>query len=95
MPWMPDYRGTSDAQVLTAAASAGRAWVTADKEFANVLTYPPERHAGVLLVRLAQEIDPDRRIERIVDTLVDLAGDDLRGTIVVVEPARIRMRRSR
>lgn len=88
-------RGAPDPGILAEAVSAGRSVVTADKEFANVIVYPPEKHAGVVLIRIPDEMDPDQRIARIVDVLVVHAADDLAGVIVVVEPNRVRIRTTR
>ncbi|MBI2891919.1 MAG: DUF5615 family PIN-like protein [Deltaproteobacteria bacterium] len=87
-------RGAVDADVLAAAVAHGRTLVTADKEFGNVLTYQPEKHAGVVLVRIPEEVDPDLRIDRVCEILASLSHEELRATIVVVEPVRLRIRRS-
>ena len=86
-------RGQADPDVLASAVSQGRALVSADKEFGNVLLYPPADHLGVVLVRISEELDPDYRIQRVVDALVSLSDDDLKAIIVVVEPARLRIRK--
>jgi predicted nuclease of predicted toxin-antitoxin system len=87
-------RGAADPEVLASAVAGGRTFVTADKEFGNVLTYPPEQHAGIVLVRISEAVDPAQRVERVVDALLSLVGEDLSGAIVVVEPARMRFRRA-
>ena len=35
-----------------------RALVTAEREFGNSLLYPPGSHAGVVLVRIPEELGP-------------------------------------
>ena len=82
-------------EILITAVGQQRSVVTADREFGNPLLYPPGSHAGVVLVRVPEWLDPDMRINRVVDALVSLAGDVLHGTIAVVDMARIRMRRFR
>lgn len=86
-------RSKPDRGILAAAAEQRRAIVTADREYANPLLYPPSSHAGVVIVRIPDWLDPNTRIGRVVEALVSLAAVDLHGTIAVVEGARIRMRR--
>jgi predicted nuclease of predicted toxin-antitoxin system len=88
-------RGAADAVVLAAALADERTVVTADKEFGNVLTYPPQQHAGVVLVRISDSVDADLRTDRVCEVLASLAQEDLRGVIVIVEATRLRIRRLR
>lgn len=67
--------------------------MTADKEFGNVLTYPPHQHAGVILVRIADNVDPEGRVDRVCQAIVALAPEDLRGVVAVVDAIRLRIRR--
>ena len=86
-------RGKSDAEVFAFAQSHGAVLVTADKGFANVLRFAPGTHAGVMVVRVPNEL-PTREVNReILRTLDDLAGDSLVGLLIVVEVSRTRVRR--
>lgn len=88
-------RGKPDPDVLRAAVTGDRALVTADKEFGNVLVYTPTAHRGVVLVRIPEDTDPDQRIMRVIEAIVELANDDIRGSVAIVEPSRVRIRRTR
>ena len=43
--------GASDQRLLDACQAEGRALVTLDTDFANILVYPPEHHAGLIVLR--------------------------------------------
>ena len=87
-------RGQSDAQIFAFAQSQSRVVVTADLEFGNELVYPPETHHGVVLARLPGALPGPILVKAIVAAIAALATEDLVATVVVVEPGRIRIRRS-
>jgi predicted nuclease of predicted toxin-antitoxin system len=86
--------GWKDPDLWEAVQAEQRFLVTADRGFADIRRYPPGTHAGVLFLR------PDEDgIRPIVDLLervlhhYDLV--ELRGTIAVVSPRGVRVRRAR
>jgi predicted nuclease of predicted toxin-antitoxin system len=87
-------RASPDDRLLAAAVGQQRVLVTADREFGNILLYPPEQHEGVLLVRIRETVEPDHRIDVVVSALVALQDQNLHAAVVVVEIGRIRTRRS-
>jgi predicted nuclease of predicted toxin-antitoxin system len=50
-------QGHADADVAAACQREGRAVVTLDLDFANILAYPPADYAGIIVLRLH---DPSR-----------------------------------
>ncbi len=85
--------GTKDPALWKAVQQEKRFLITADKGFADVRTYPPGKHAGVLLLR------PDEDgIRPIIDLISKLLRtyklDDLAGSITVVTPRGIRIRKA-
>jgi predicted nuclease of predicted toxin-antitoxin system len=50
-------QGHPDGDVAAACRHEGRALVTLDLDFANILAYPPEDYAGIIVLRLH---DPSR-----------------------------------
>ena len=84
--------GWKDPGLWQAVQAEGRLLVTADKGFADIRSHPPGKHAGVLLLR------PDQDGIRPAIELLErfLAAHDLEtveGTIAVVTPRSIRIRR--
>jgi len=85
--------GWKDPVLWQAIQSEQRFLVTADKGFADIRSYPPESHAGVLLLR------PDEDgIQPVIELLERvLANYDLKAlarTVTVVTPRGIRIRRA-
>lgn len=80
-----------DTTVAAAAAAEGRMLLTLDLEFADLRKYPPGSHPGMIVFRPRTfgPLSVNRAVEAFVrDT--DLAP--LAGCVVVVEPARMRIR---
>lgn len=83
--------GSPDAQVARLAAEDRRALVTQDKNFGNILAYPPKAHAGIILIRF----DPPliQEISRALDVLFRrFAPRDFRGRLFVLDHDGIRIR---
>ncbi len=55
---MDDQRlvGTSDRHLSEVCKSEGRIFVTLDLDFADIRTYPPDEHPGIIVLRLACKI---------------------------------------
>jgi predicted nuclease of predicted toxin-antitoxin system len=86
--------GTKDPDLWRAVQAERRFLVTADKGFADIRSYPPGTHHGILLLR------PDQAGIRPVLDLLErvLANYELEvlgGTIVVVTPRGVRIRRAK
>ena len=87
-------RGRNDSDIFTYAVSLGLILVTGDLGFANPFAYPPESHAGIVVTRMPNEISTQRINDELLRALVELDGEDLHGSIVIVELGRTRIRRS-
>ncbi|MFB0546160.1 MAG: DUF5615 family PIN-like protein, partial [Anaerolineae bacterium] len=88
-----DMGGWKDTELWQAVQAEGRFVVTANKGFADIRAHPPGSHAGVLLLR------PDREgipavVELMEQVLAVCTLDDLSGTVAVVTPRGLRIRRS-
>jgi predicted nuclease of predicted toxin-antitoxin system len=84
--------GCKDADLWQIAQAEKRFLVTADKGFADIRTYPPESHRGVMLLRPDQDgIHPILRL--LEQTLEKYDLDSLAGTVTVVTPRGVRVRR--
>lgn len=86
-------RGHSDAEVFAFAQSQRAVLVSADKGFADTVTFVPGTHEGLVVLRLPNEL-PTREVNRqLLRALSDLEGEDLMGMLVIVEAGRVRIRR--
>lgn len=67
--------------------------ITADKGFADIRMFPPGTHAGILLLRPAED-----GIRPLIDLLKRVLDshrlDDLQGSVTVATPRNIRIRRT-
>jgi predicted nuclease of predicted toxin-antitoxin system len=85
--------GAPDSIVARAAATEGRMLVTMDRGFADIRSYPPGQHPGVLLLRLTEQ-----RPSAVAATLTAVAQsyqlDDLVGCIIIAQPNGVRVRRA-
>jgi predicted nuclease of predicted toxin-antitoxin system len=86
-------RGRPDPEILAAAKEADRALLTADLDFSNLLLFPLGSHAGIVVARFPNEMPVEPLNEAIVAALDDLEPSDLAGSLVIIEPGRVRIRR--
>lgn len=86
-------RGRSDDEVFARAQVTGAALITADKGFSNVLSFPPGTHAGLIVVRVPNELPTPQVNREVLRALAELEGEELRGLLVIVEVGRTRIRR--
>jgi len=83
--------GQPDSQVIDVCTTEKRCLVTLDTDFADTLTYPPENHAGIVLLRLPGKpvlSDIDVAIDTVIDALN--RGADITGKLWVVRQKSIR-----
>jgi len=89
--WDEGLRGKSDRAVIVACRREGRALVTLDLDFANILRYPPERHAGLIVLRVADQ--SRRHVLRVIERAVPvLAAQPLAGRLWMVDEHHVRSR---
>lgn len=88
-------RGKTDTEVLQYAVAQNRTLVTADLRFGNLLTIPLGSHSGIVVARLPNELPVATLSAVILDAVRALDDEELRGSLVIVEPSRIRLRRPR
>jgi predicted nuclease of predicted toxin-antitoxin system len=84
------FSGISDAEVLKVADAAGRILITEDRDFGELVVRQRLGVRGVILLeldRLSNAAEADR-----VAAVVFAHADQLEGNLIVIEPARIRVR---
>jgi len=84
-------KGSQDSDLARVCKSEERILVTLDTDFADLRLYPPEKHSGLLVLRLARQDKPHvlavfRRILKV------LAEEPIVGHLWVVDEVRIRIR---
>jgi predicted nuclease of predicted toxin-antitoxin system len=86
------WSGTADPDLWQWVQSEGRLLITADKDFADARVFRPGTHAGVILLRADEE-----NLFNYLDLAAQLVSavnlGEITGSIVVVTPRGIRVRR--
>lgn len=86
--------GAEDPDVLAAAVAEDRVLVTLDRDFTNVLIYPPEATSGVVVVQLGKRLSRTL-LNRAIETFLTACAQKLiRGKLWIIEPGRIREHRT-
>ena len=82
--------GQPDERVLEVCDREQRALLTSDLDFSNILAYPPENHAGIVVFRLSDQAHTtiEAAAQRVLDLLLH---EPLAGTLWIVEERRIRI----
>jgi predicted nuclease of predicted toxin-antitoxin system len=84
--------GWKDFALWEFVQAENRFFVTADKGFGDIRVYPPGTHHGVLVLRPGEDgINPV--IELMQRLLTDFSLDDLIGSVTVVNPRSVRIRK--
>lgn len=84
--------GAKDPAIIAACAQEGRALITLDLDFANIVAYPPGRYPGLVVLRPARQSARVvmRVIEQVLAPRLDAPGLDLSRRLWIVDDSRIR-----
>jgi predicted nuclease of predicted toxin-antitoxin system len=84
-------QGVADERLFEVCAAEGRALITLDRDFCQVLRFPPEKSTGIAVL----EIGPRATLQGILDRLTDLLAvvetRAIAGALWIVEPGRVRI----
>jgi predicted nuclease of predicted toxin-antitoxin system len=83
--------GQSDTRIAAVCQEEGRAVVTLDLDFADIRTYPPNQHAGIIVIRLAL-LDKFQVLSVLERLLPILEQETLSGKLWIVSENSVRMR---
>jgi hypothetical protein len=87
-------RGASDDAVFKYAIAHSSVLLTGDLGFGNETRYPPLIHFGIVIARFPTEMRVESLIGAIIGAVKELQPGEMQGAVVVVEPGRIRRRKS-
>jgi len=83
--------GAPDPDVVAATAKEGRILISLDRGMGDIRSYPPGSHAGIIVLRLA-----DQSAASVTKAISDLASldslDSLTGTVAVLQRGLLRIR---
>ena len=76
--------GSADSEIARVCKIEGFALITLDRDFADVRTYPPDEHPGLVVLRLDQQ-DKDYVLEIIPQVIQMLIDEPLAGRLWIVQ----------
>jgi predicted nuclease of predicted toxin-antitoxin system len=83
--------GTLDGPLAIVCREEGRALVTLDLDFSNILTYPPADHPGIIVLRLTHQ-DKANVLSTLAAAIPYLSKELLLGRLWIVDEQKIRIR---
>lgn len=86
-----NLEGAADDVLIEVARVEGRCLVTLDLDFSNPIQYPPQRYAGIVVLRLPKPSGYQELLECLQVLLRGLSKvDSLVGKLWIVSPSQIR-----
>lgn len=83
--------GADDRHLSELCKAEGRIFVTLDLDFADIRTYPPDEHPGLIVLRLSRQ-DKPHVVEVFRRVMSAIGHEPLEGYLWIVEEERIRIR---
>ncbi|MHB8753169.1 MAG: DUF5615 family PIN-like protein [Aggregatilineales bacterium] len=90
-----DYgmQAATDAAIFERTAREGRVLISADTDFSQLLALRQASKPSLIALRWPTLRRPDKQVDVILANLPNVSADLERGCVVVIEPARVRIRR--
>jgi predicted nuclease of predicted toxin-antitoxin system len=86
--------GASDEALFAACRDEGRALITLDHDFGQVLRFAPHQSAGIVVLELRSRATTDALLDRLKAFLEVLERQPLGRELWIVEPGRVRIHTS-
>ena len=83
--------GADDEAIFAVASSEGRALITLDYDFAQILRFPPQHSAGIVVLELGGRASLTAMLNRLRAFLGNLESHSVTGQLWIVEPGRVRI----
>ncbi len=86
-------RGAADERVYEFAQKEEAVILTGDRDFGNILRFPLGDHFGIVVAHFPNEM-PNRDMNHyLLERFKDLSEEEFRGNVIIIETAKIRIRR--
>lgn len=84
-------RGAADETLFEVCTRESRALVTLDRDFGQVLRYPPAATPGIVILEIGPRATHAALLNRVRELLIMLNTRSLDGELWIVEPGRLRI----
>jgi hypothetical protein len=88
-------QGARDEVLFDVCAGEDRVLISLDHDFGQVLRFPPESGAGLVILEPGARVTPRSLLDRLQDFLALAEIQSPRGKLWIVEPGRVRIHLSR
>ena len=89
--WDQGLEGIADEQLFEVCCAEARALVTLDRDFGQVMRFPPEKSAGIIILDVGPQVALRGILDRLKDFLAVLETRSVSGALWIVEPGRVRI----
>ena len=86
-------RGKSDEEIFEYAQKENAIILTGDRGIGSILRFTPGTYYGIVIAHFPNELPVSKLNTQIKNALNQLTEDDLDGSLVIIEPTKIRIRR--
>ena len=86
-------RGKSDEEIFDYAQKEKAIILTGDRGIGSILRFTPGTYYGIVITHFPNELPVSELNTQIKNALNQLTEDDLDGSLVIIEPTKIRIRR--
>lgn len=86
-------RGEPDDRIFEFAQKKKAVLFSADLGFSNTLHFPTGRHHGIVILRFPNEMSTTAINREVENLLMSLTQSDYSGNLIILSPAKIRIRR--
>ena len=87
--------GSDDAALHVACCAAGQVLVTLDRDFGEVMRFPPEGTPGIVVLDCRGRLSSASIRSRIREFVEAAKQNDINGHLWIVEPGRVRIHQSK
>lgn len=87
--------GAPDEKLFKVCAEEERVLITLDHDFGQVLRFPPEESAGLVVLELGEPVTPLSLANRLRDFLALAESQSPVGALWIIEPGRVRIHERR
>ena len=84
----------SDDDIFQLAQNQKRILISMDKDFSNILIYPPGDHHGIIVAKLYR-LKVNEATQIFLNTIQALRTEDIQGNVVIIDRNRARIRKEK